>query len=332
MNTLSESTMARSRRTTVVSRLSCGSYNASATSDGSAGRGNTQSRPSPTWGGLTMWGPTAAGLAASVVSGLPTGAGTGRVVSGAAALGTGRPRPPLGPAPRRVPPNGGSSGGCGGAGGMIVISPCGRSIRHDPLNARTMIATCTTALATQVSRRNSSGGLRISNSGEHLSQPLGGFDEPRRADRERDPEKSFSAPPEPASGERHHPHLRERAPRKRRGGNALRERYPYVHRGLGRLRFEPLSAEHRQHRIAPLPEARDVAARQRLRLRQHRRPRGLHREERARVHVVLHARQRGDELRPPHGPREPPPGHAECLGQRVELDRDVARAPDFEDA
>src|SRR2546428_7304583 len=222
--------MACSRRTTMVSRLSWGSYSASATSDGSAGRGNTQSRPSPTWGGLTMWVPTAAGLAASVVSGLPTGAGTGRVVSGAAALGTGRPRPPLGPAPRRVPPNGGSSGGCGGAGGMIVISPCGRWMRHDPLNASPMIATCTAPLATQVSRRNSSGGLRISNRGDHLSQPLGSFHEPRRADGERDTEKSFAAGPEPASGERHNPYLRERAPRKRCGGDALGERHPHVHR------------------------------------------------------------------------------------------------------
>src|SRR5882762_10542917 len=166
----------------------------------------------------------ATGLAASVVSGLPTGAGTGRIVSGAAALGTGRPSPPLGPLPRRLPPNGGSSGGCGRAGGMIVISPCGRSMRHDPLNARTMIVTCTTALTTQVSRRTSNEGLRISNSGEHLSQPLGGLDQPRRADRERDAEKSLPAPPQPASGERHHAHLGERAPRKRRGGDTLRER------------------------------------------------------------------------------------------------------------
>src|SRR5881628_3588404 len=299
MNTLSESTMARSRRTTVVSRFSCGSYSASATSDGSAGRGNTHSRPSPTWGRVTMWGPTATGLVARVVSGLPTGAGTGGVVSGASALGTGRPRPPLGPLPRRVPPNGGSSGGWGRAGGMIVISPCGRSMRHDPLNARTMIATCTAPLATQVSRRNSGPGLRISNSGEHLSQPLGGLDQPRRADGERDTEKSLSARPEPASGERHDPYVRERTPRKRGGGDALGERDPHVHRGLGGLRLETLGAERRQHRITPLLEARDVAARQRFRLRQHGRPRGLHREERARVHIVLHPRQRRDELRPP---------------------------------
>src|SRR6266850_3277694 len=216
--------MARSRRTTVVSRFSWISYKASATSDGSAGRGNTHSRPSPTWGGLTMWGPMATGLAASVESGLPTGAGTGGVVSGMAAPGNGRPSPPLGPRPRRVPPNGGSSGGCGRAGGMIVISPCGRSMRHDPLNASTMIVTCTAALTAQVSRRTSNEGLRISNSGEHLSQPLGGLDQPRRADRQRDAEKSLPARPKAASGKRHHAHLGECAPRKRRGGDTLRER------------------------------------------------------------------------------------------------------------
>src|SRR5216117_3861409 len=77
MTMLSESTMARSRCTTVVSRLSCGSYSTSATSVGSAGRGDTQSRPSPTWGGLTIWGPSARGLAASAGRAPPTGAGLG---------------------------------------------------------------------------------------------------------------------------------------------------------------------------------------------------------------------------------------------------------------
>src|SRR3989442_14249080 len=141
MTTLSESTMARSRCTTVVSRLSCGSYSTSAHSVGSAGRGDTQGRPSPTWGGLTIGGPSAGGLAASVESGLPTGAGMGRVVSGAPAFGTGRPKPPLGPTPRRVPPNGGSSGGCGGGGGGIVIKPRGRALRPPPPDARTVIVT-----------------------------------------------------------------------------------------------------------------------------------------------------------------------------------------------
>src|SRR5207237_9106126 len=174
------------------------------------GRGNPQTRRSPPGARSTTGGPTGPGPAGSVEPGRPPGPGPGAAVSRAAALGPGPPSPPLGPLPRRVPPNGGSSGGWGRAGGMIVISPCGRSMRHDPLNARTMIATCTAPLATQVSRRNSGPGLRISNSGEHLSQPLGGLDQPRRADGECDTEKSFAAGPEPASGERHDPYLRER--------------------------------------------------------------------------------------------------------------------------
>src|SRR5207247_10162148 len=134
-----------------------------------------------TGAGFTLGGPPARGYAASARSGSPPGPGMVPLLSGAPPFGTGPPNPPLGPTPRRVPPNPGSSGGCGGDGGMIVITPCGRSIRHDPLNASTMIATCTTALATQVSRRNSRGGLRISNSGEHPSQPLAGFVPPGRA-------------------------------------------------------------------------------------------------------------------------------------------------------
>ncbi len=70
-----------------------------------------------------MWGPMAAELAASALSGLPTvGAGGGVVVSTAGAGAGGRPRPPLGPLPRLVPPNGGSSVRRGGWGGMMVMS------------------------------------------------------------------------------------------------------------------------------------------------------------------------------------------------------------------
>src|SRR2546427_7040904 len=169
MTTLSESTMARSRCTTVVSRLSCGSYSTSATSVGSAGRGDTHSRPSPTWGGLTIWGPSARGLAARVESGPPTGAGTGRVVSGAPAFGTGRPKPPLGPTPRRVPPNGGSSGGCGGDGGEILINPRGRAIPHHPPNAQTMIVTRAPAPPTHGSPPEPRPGLPDSKNGQHPS-------------------------------------------------------------------------------------------------------------------------------------------------------------------
>src|SRR5256885_17068228 len=155
MPTLSESTMARSRCTTVVSRLSCGSYSTSAPSVGSAGRGDTQRRPSPTWGGLTIWGPSARGLAASVESGLPTGAGMGRVVSGAPAFGTGRPKPPLGPTPRRVPPNGGSSGGCGGDGGEIGVKPPRPAVPPHPPDPPTMIFTCAPAPTTPGGRPDS---------------------------------------------------------------------------------------------------------------------------------------------------------------------------------
>ena len=42
---------------------------------------------------------------------------------------------------------------------------------------------------------------------------------------------------------------------RRRPGQALGQRHPHVHRGLGRLGLEPLGAEHRQHGIAPLLEA-----------------------------------------------------------------------------
>ena len=69
-----------------------------------------------------MCGPTAAELAASAVSAFPTvGAGGGVVVSAAGAGAGGRPKPPLGPLPRLVPPNGGSSVRRGASGGMIVM-------------------------------------------------------------------------------------------------------------------------------------------------------------------------------------------------------------------
>ena len=123
MITFSESTMARSRCTATESLCSSSPYRASATSPGSAGRGSTHSRPSPTCGGLTRCGPMAAELAASALSGLPTvGAGGGVVVSMTGAGAGGRPRPPLGPLPRLVPPNGGSSVRRGGSGGMMVMS------------------------------------------------------------------------------------------------------------------------------------------------------------------------------------------------------------------
>src|SRR5439155_147415 len=93
MITFSESTMARSRCTATESLCSSSPYRASATSPGSAGRGSTHSRPSPTCGGLTRCGPMAAELAASALSGLPTvGAGGGVVVSMTAARAEPAPR------------------------------------------------------------------------------------------------------------------------------------------------------------------------------------------------------------------------------------------------
>src|SRR5256886_12761376 len=89
-----------------------------------------------------------------------------------------------------------------------------------------MIVTCATALTTQVSRRNSRPGLRISNSGEHLSQPLGRLDQPRCVDRERDAEKPPPAPPQTAPRERHPSPPRERAPRARPRGDAPGGRRP----------------------------------------------------------------------------------------------------------
>src|SRR5207244_9808735 len=76
----------------------------------------------------------------------------------------------------------------------------------------------------------------------------------------------------------------------------------------------------------------DVLERQLLRLRQHGRTRRLHGEERAGIDVVLYAAQRGDELRPPRRPAEPPARHAERFRQRVELDRAFPRPGDLEDA
>src|SRR6266511_3217372 len=224
--------MARSRRTTTVSRCSCGAYSASATSGGSAGRGTTHSRPSPTAGWLTMCGPTATGLAARFVSGLPTGAGTGGVVSGT--------------------------------------------------------ATRTAALAAHVSRRPPRGNTRSLNSGEHLSQPLRGLDQPRGADGERDTEETFPTSTEPAPRKHDHAGLFERALLERgRRDPPLGERHPDVHRGPRCLRLEPLRAEHGEHGVAPLLEARHVALRERLRLRQHRGARRLHREKAAGVPEVL---------------------------------------------
>src|SRR5205823_7646978 len=269
MITLSESIIECSRRTTPVSRCSCVSYSAPATSAGSAGRGITHRRPSPTCGGLTMCGPTLAGFVASMLSGLPTGAGSGGVVSGILASGSGRPKPPLGPTPRRVPPNGGSSCASGMSGGIMVINPCRPSMRHDAVTSQMTSATWIAALPIHVNRRRRDGTARGSNSGEHLSQPLRRLDQPRRVDRERQTEKPLAPPTgaEPAPGERHYARVLERPARERRRRHSLGQRHPHVHRGPRRLGLEPLRAQHREQRVAPLLKPRHVPPRQLLRLR-----------------------------------------------------------------
>src|SRR5881628_124512 len=306
---LSESTMARSRPTATLSLRSACPYKASATSPGSVGRGSTHSRPSPICGGLTMCGPRSTGFAARAVSAFPTGAGVGTSVSRTATAGTERPSPPLGPGPRLEPPNAGSSTARGGAGGMIVMSVWCRSMRQEAVTTVTTSARCSRALATQVSgsRGRAIGSFHESNSGEHLSQPLGRLDQARHGDRERDAEEPFAARAESAARERDDALVLERATLKRRGSQTRRQRYPDVHRGPRRLGLEALRGKHRQHRVPAFLELRDVFARQRLRLGQYRGPRRLDREESARVHVVLHARERRDQLRAPHGPPESPP-------------------------
>src|SRR5438445_10417590 len=261
MITLRESIMACSRRTTPVSRCSCVSYSAPATSPGSAGRGVTQRRPSPTWGGVTMCGPTLVGFAASVLSRLPTGAGSGGTVSGILASGSGRPSPPLGPTPRRVPPNGGNSCACGMSGGIIVIRPCRPSMRHDAVTSQMTSATWIAALPIHVNRRRRDGTARGSNSGEHLSQPLRRFDQPRGVDRERQTEKALAPRSEATPYQRHHASIFERPARERRRRHPLGQRYPHVHRRAGRSALEPLLTLHWAQRLAPLLKPRHVSPR-----------------------------------------------------------------------
>src|SRR5216110_878916 len=267
MITFSESTMARSRCTATESLCSSSPYRASATC-----------------GGLTTCGPMAAELAASALSGLPTvGAGGGVVVSMTGAGAGGRPRPPLGPLPRLVPPNGGNSVRRGGWGGMMVMSDWGRSMRHALVTASVSSAPCSTRLAAHVSRALARGTFRGSNSGQHLSETLRRLAEPRRRDGERDPEKPLTARAEPAPRHGDDAFLFERSALERGRWEALRQGHPQVHRGPRRLGLEPLRPQHRQHRVSPLPELRDILARQLLSLRQHGRARRLHREERTGV-------------------------------------------------
>src|SRR2546430_4392415 len=71
-------------------------------------------------------------------------------------------------------------------------------MRHAPVTASATSAPCSTRLTTHVRRALARGTCRGSNSGQHLSETLRRFDEPRRRHGERDPEKPFAARAEPA--------------------------------------------------------------------------------------------------------------------------------------
>src|SRR5256712_912015 len=327
------STIARSRPTATESRRWGSPYKAPAPPSGGAGRGNTHSRPSAACGGVIKSGPTAAGLAASVVSGRPTSGGEGwDTGAGAASTGAGRGRPPAGPRPGCVPPTGGSSTGAGAGGGTRLMNVRRSERRNVVVTASTTRPRCSARETSHGTRDPRGGTGHCLNSGEHLSQARGAFDEPRRRDRQGDPEEALAPRAEAASGHHADPRLLERAPLERGRGEPLGQGNPEIHRGTRRLGLEPLGAERGQHRVAPFLELRHLGPQVRGGIVQHGGTRRLHREKRPCVDVALDPRQRGDELRAAHGPAEPPPRHAEALRQGVELDRDLLRARDLEDA
>src|SRR6266852_1118146 len=127
---------------------------------------------------------------------------------------------------------------------MIVTRRSPPSMRHEVVIKKMMITRCATTVPTQVRRRSRDGTVRSLNSGEHLSQPLRGFDEPRRADGEGEAEEPLPASAEPASRERHDPSLRERPPGERIRREPLGQRHPDVHRGPRRVGLKPLRAEY----------------------------------------------------------------------------------------
>src|SRR5438445_651952 len=291
------STIARSRPTATESRRSGSPYNASATTSGSAGRGNTHSRPSAACGGATKCRPTAAGLAASVVSGRPTSGGEGwDSGAGAASTGAGRGRPPAGPRPGCVPPTGGSSTGSGAGGGTRLMNVRRSERRKEVVTASTTRPKCSATETSHGTRDPRGGTGHCLNSGEHLSQARRALDDPRRRHGQRDSEEALAARAEAAPGHHDDARLLERAPLERGRGEPLGPGNPDVHRGTRRLGLEPLGAERGQHRVAPLPELRHVGPQVRLGVVQHSGTRRLHREERPRVHVALYPRQRGDQL------------------------------------
>src|SRR5256886_11032987 len=199
----SVSTIARSRLTATEARRSGSPYNASATTSGSAGRGNTHSRPSAARGGVIKCGPTAAGLAASVVSGRPTSGGDGwDTGAGAVSTGAGRGRPPAGPRPGRVPPTGGSSTGAGAGGGTRLMNVRRPETTNVVVTASTTRPRCSATDTSHGTRDPRGGTGHCLNSGEHLSQARGPLDEPRRRHGQRDSEEPLAPRAEAAPG--HH--------------------------------------------------------------------------------------------------------------------------------
>src|SRR5881296_2429271 len=309
----SVSTIARSRPTATESRRSGSPYKASATTSGSAGRGNTHNRPSAGCGGVIKCGPTAAGLAARVVSGRPTSGGEGwDTGAGVASTGAGRGRPPAGPRPGCVPPTGGSSTGSGAGGGTRLMNVGRSESRNVVVTTSTTTPRCSATETSHGTRDPRGGTGHCLNSGEHLSQARGPFDEPRRRHGQRDSEEPLAPRTEAAPGHHDDARFLQRTPLERGRGEPLGQGNPDVHRGTRRLGLEPLGAERGQHRVAPLLELRHVGREERRGIVQHGGTRRLHREKCPGVDVALDPRQRGDELRAAHRPAEPPPRHAEA--------------------
>src|SRR2546423_3265665 len=84
-------------------------------------------------------------------------------------------------------------------------------------------------------------------------------------------------------------------------------------------------------RVSPALVDRGDLRRAFARLAERDRRRDLQRLEAAVVEVRLEPRQRGDHVGPPEHERDPPARQREALRQRIELDRDLARAVDLED-
>src|SRR3990172_1462640 len=115
-------------------------------------------------------------------------------------------------------------------------------MRHDTIATSATSTTCSAALATHVrddSRDFADGTFRSSNSGQHLSQPLGSLDEAGRSDGERDAEESFPPGAEARAAENHDARVLERAALERCRWDALGERHPdEIGRAAGRGRGE----------------------------------------------------------------------------------------------